>query len=122
MKNINNIITKLFHKSFAFLEVSIVSTESNKPLSGTCEYSNVTAHLLYHAIELYLKFAISSKTKKIPPKGHNIFALHDEYKKLFNHRDYDIELPFIKKIEYLGYTKEEIKNHKKTIQCHFNYN
>ena len=69
--------------------------------------------MLHHATELYLKFAIASKTKKMPPKGHDIFTLYEEYKTLFSHEDFNIELPFTKSIEYLGYSEKEIEDYKK---------
>ena len=72
----NYTVESLFNKSLAFLEVAILSSKSEDNLMyNTSEYSNVTAYLLYHSTELFLKFAIYASIKKIK-YGHDIFKLY----------------------------------------------
>lgn len=107
-------ITSLFDKSLAYLEVAILSSKAdNSFMYKTSEYSNVTAHLLYHSTELFLKFAICASTKELPKNEHNIFKLHKEYKILFPDEEFEIKIPFNEEIEYLGFSEEEIAKHKK---------
>ena len=106
------IVESLCNKSLAFLEVAILSSKDNKSLMcKTSEYSNVTAYLVYHSTELFLKFAICASTQEMPPHEHNIFKLHKKYNKLYP--DNNINLPFSEEIEYLGFTEEEILESKK---------
>ena len=106
-------IEGLFNKSLAYLEVAILSSKANDlRMYHTSEYSNVTAHLLHHAIELFLKFSICASTEKLPKNEHNISKLHNRYKELFQEEKFNIELPFTEEVEYLGFNEEEIMKHK----------
>ena len=113
-------IESLFNKSSAYLEVAIISSKAEDSfLYNTSEYTNVTANLLYHATELFLKFAISAKTKKLPDNEHNIKKLFKKYKKLFPEEKYHIEFPFTNEIEYIGFSQKEIEQHKKDFPMPF---
>lgn len=109
----NNIASRLFDKSMAFLEGAIVTSKaSDSFIFKTSEYSNVTAHLLHHAIELFLKFAIVSYTKKLPENEHKIFKLYEEYEILYPNKEFEIKIPFVEKPKYKGFSEKEIENHK----------
>lgn len=106
-------IENLFNKSLAYLEVAILSSKAKDlPMYNTSEYSNVTAHLLHHATELFLKFAICASTNQLPKNEHNISKLHDRYKELFQEEEFNIELPFTEEVEYLGFSEEAKAKHK----------
>lgn len=107
-------ITGLFNKSLAYLEVAILSSKAkDSDMYHTSEYSNVTAHLLYHATELFLKFAICASTKEQPKYEHKISELYNKYKELYPEEKFDIEVPFTGEIEYIGFTEDEIAQHEK---------
>ncbi len=113
-------IESLFNKSSAYLEVAIISSKAKDSLGyNTSEYTNVTANLLHHATELFLKFAISAKTKELPDNEHNIKKLFKKYKKLFPDEKYHIEVPFTNEVEYLGFSQKEIEQHKKDFPMPF---
>jgi len=113
-------IASLFNKSSAYLEVAIVSSKAEDSFGyNTSEYTNVTANLLHHATELFLKFAISAKTQELPDNEHNIKKLFKKYKKLFPEEKYHIEVPFTNEIEYLGFSQKEIEKHKKDFPMPF---
>jgi len=112
-------IENLFNKSLAFLEVAIISSKSeNNPIYNTSEYSNVTAYLLYHSTELFLKFAICASTNKVE-HGHDIYKLHEKYKKLFTDEKFEINIPFNREVKYLGFTEEQIEEHKNKYSMPF---
>ena len=113
-------IESLFNKSSAYLEVAIISSKAEDAfLYHTSEYSNVTANLLHHATELFLKFAISAKTHQLPDNEHNIKKLFKKYRKLFPEDKYNIEIPFTNEIEYSGFSQKEIEQHKKDYPMPF---
>jgi HEPN domain-containing protein len=110
----DNIATLLFDKSMAFLENAIVSSKAEKSeWFDTAEFSGVTAHLFHHAIELFLKSAIVASTKALPKNKHNIIELYKKYKQLYPSKEFDLEIPFKKEPEYMGFTEEQINQHKK---------
>ena len=107
-------ITSLFNKSLAYLEVAILSSKAkNSVMYNTSEYSNVTAHLLHHTTELFLKFAICASTKELPKNEHKISKLYNKYKGLYPEEKFDIKVPFTGEIEYIGITEDEIAQHEK---------
>lgn len=109
-----NTIRSLFNKSLAYIEVAIISSKTKDAfLYNTSEYSNVTANLLHHSTELFLKFAICAKTNKVPNNEHNIKKLFKQYKKLYTDDKFKIEIPFTNEIEYSGFTQKEIEQNKK---------
>jgi len=113
-------IESLFNKSLAYLEIAILSSKAqDSPMYHTSEYSNVTAHLLHHATELFLKFSICASTKKLPENEHNISKLHERFKELFQDEEFDINLPFTEEVEYLGFSEEEIVKHKQDYPMPF---
>jgi len=105
---------KLFQKSLAYLEVAIISSKAETSVYyNTSEYSNVTAHLLHHSTELFLKFALSASTGKLAKANHKIDELYKEYKKKYLHSDFDLNIETYQNIEYIGFTDEGIEEHKK---------
>lgn len=106
-------IKSLFDKSLAYIEVAILSSKAEDScMYYTSEYSNVTAHLLHHATELFLKFAISASTKKLPDNEHNISNLHKKYRELYLGEEFNIKVPFTEELEYIGFSEVEIKKHR----------
>ena len=77
----NDIASKFFDKSLAFLEGAIATSKANDlSMFNTAEYMGVTAHLLHHSIELFLKFAIVVATQTLTKNEHSIIKLHGKYK------------------------------------------
>lgn len=115
----NHTRKSLFDKSLAFLEVAILSSKSkDTPMYNTSEYSNVTTYLLFHSTELFLKFAIYASTNRVE-HGHDIHILYKKYKELYPDEDYEFKLPFTEETEYLGFTEEEINEHKEKYSMSF---
>jgi HEPN domain-containing protein len=99
-----------FDKAMAFLEIAIISSkEKGNSYFNTPEYSNVTAYLVYHATELFLKSAIFKASEKLT-KGHDVFKLYEKYKTYYKDEKLNIKIPFSKpeNINYCGYTDDEI--------------
>ena len=104
---IKTISDDFFNKAMAFLEVAIISSKEKENIYfHTAEYSNVTAYLVYHATELFLKFAIFQASKKLV-EGHDIFKLYEKYKKCYS----DEKLKIIKEISDKYYNSDLYKNH-----------
>ncbi len=117
----NNIEENFFNRSIAFLEVAIISSkEKENYLYNTSEYTNVTAYLLYHSTELFLKFALFKAKNKLI-SGHDIFKLHDIYEQCFIEEKYAIIMPFCKPedIDYANYSPSEIIELKKKFNMSF---
>jgi hypothetical protein len=107
-----DIASKLFDKSLAFLEGAIATSKaSDLSMFKTSEYSTVTAHLLHHAIELFLKFSIVAQGQS-PKNQHNIQELYTEYKQLYKDDAFDLQIPFKDKPQYIGMTNEKITEYK----------
>jgi HEPN domain-containing protein len=65
-----------FLMSIAYLEIGeAASTHGN--LSG--EFQNAIAYQMFHAIELFLKYAILKKTNETIIKCHNLESLFEQY-------------------------------------------
>ena len=62
------------------------------PFSQVGDFQNATAYQLFHAIELYLKYAILSKDGK--GWGHDVTDLYKKYKELYPSTDFHFEHPF----------------------------
>lgn len=62
------------------------------PFSQVGDFKNATAYQLYHAIELYLKYAILSKGGRC--WGHDVTDLYEKYKELYPSTDFHFEHPF----------------------------
>jgi hypothetical protein len=105
-----DIASKLFDKSLAFLEGAIATSKANDlSMFNTSEYSNVTAHLLHHSIELFLKFSIVAYTKQFPVKGkHDLVELHNEYKQIYSDTLFTLDIPFNNAPQYVGMTQQQI--------------
>lgn len=111
----SKIAEDFFNRSIAYLEIAIISSrETDNYLYKTGEYSNVTAYLLYHATELFLKFALFKATDQLI-SGHDIFKLHQKYKEELTDAKYDIVMPFCKPedVDYTNFTPVEIIELKK---------
>lgn len=106
-------IKSLFDKSLAYIEVAILSSKAEDSyMYNTSEYSNVTAHLLHHSTELFLKFAICASTHKLPENEHNISNLYEKYKKLYPTEEFKIKVPFTEEVEYIDFSEAEIAKHR----------
>lgn len=71
-------------------------------------HASVVMSLLHHAIELFLKSAISRSGKKVPTH-HYIRGLLIDYKAAYPEERFRLELPFI--TQFLGHTAEDIEKH-----------
>jgi broad specificity polyphosphatase/5'/3'-nucleotidase SurE len=80
------------------LEVALISSrEKDNDYFNTAEYSNVTAYLVYHAIELFLKFVIYQDEK------------------------WNINIPFCEPedVDYSNFTEDEIEQLKAKYSMSF---
>jgi len=80
-----------FSMSMAYLDIGEYATKND---IQTSEYQNAIAYQLYHALELFVKFAILLKTQKAMVRGHDLKILFEEYHKHYPSDDYQIEHPF----------------------------
>ena len=80
-----NWINEKLHKVLCVGRVSIFSDESN--------YKNAVAYQLFHAVELFLKFAILVKTGNTK-KIHKLNKLSEEYESLYPEPEFRFEHPF----------------------------
>ncbi len=109
----------LFDKSAAFLEVAIISSKEKSSFRyNTSEYSNVTAYLTHHSIELFLKFAISAFTNETPEQTHDIKKLYDEYNKLYTGSKFKLDIPQNTEMEFLGFTNAQIQEYHESNRLH----
>lgn len=109
----NDIASKFFDKSLAFLEGAIATSNANdSSLFDTAEYMGVTAHLLHHSIELFLKFAIVVATQTPTKNEHSIIKLHGEYKKHYSNSKFDLVIPFAEEPQFLGFNEKQIAAYK----------
>ncbi len=88
-KKINN-SEAYFLMSMAYLELGEVAAQHQ---NETGEYQNAVAYQLYHALEIFLKYAILKKTGR-HKKGHDLRVLFEEYNNLYAKKIYRIESPF----------------------------
>ncbi|MDY0281142.1 MAG: HEPN domain-containing protein [Salinivirgaceae bacterium] len=79
-----------FLMSMAYLELGEVAAQHQ---NETGEYQNAVAYQLYHALEIFLKYAILKKIGS-HKKGHDLRVLFEEYNKLYAENKYRIESPF----------------------------
>ncbi len=118
---IKTISDDFFNKAMAFLEVAIISSkEKENVYFHTTEYSNVTAYLVYHATELFLKFAIFQASEKSNIE-HDIFKLYKIYKNFYPDKMWEINIPFTKPgdVCYGDLTEERIKKIKEKYKMPF---
>lgn len=79
-----------FPMCIAYLEIGIISSGN---ANDTGEYQNAVAYQLYHALELFVKYAILKKTGHVN-KTHDFTELFKEYDYLYPDEDCRIEHPF----------------------------
>lgn len=95
-------IIGFYNRSLSFFEQSRITAKcDSSELYSTEEYQNTTAYLLYHSIELFLKFAILARTEETDLTqtcqkfSHNFSNLYKTYTSLYTENEYKITLPFI---------------------------
>lgn len=89
----DNIVEKseaYFLMSMAYLELGEVAAQHQ---NETGEYQNAVAYQLYHALEIFLKYAILKKTGS-HKKEHDLKKLFEEYHNLYTEKKYHIDSPF----------------------------
>lgn len=79
-----------FSMCLAYLDIGEVSA---KNCNNTGEYQNAVAYQLYHALELFVKYAILKSTGSVR-NIHDFTRLFGEYDSLYPGNDYRIEHPF----------------------------
>lgn len=111
----NNELQQLDHPSL-FKELSFANIEcANKlarqmtykrgALPQTIHHANVILSLIYHGVELFLKFAIAKQENNVP--GHHYLReLSEIYERIYPDKDFRFEVPFIP--EYMGFSEEEL--------------
>lgn len=105
MKITHKNITLYYNRSLAFLEQAKISVQTKESkLYNTEEYSNVTTYLVYHSIELFIKFAILARTemKELATANkyftQNLSVSLKEYNTLYTDPIFNISLPFTNKV------------------------
>lgn len=79
-----------FSMCLAYLDIGEVSAKSS---NNAGEYQNAVAYQLYHALELFVKYAILKNTGKVK-NIHDFSKLFEEYYSLYTSDEYRIEHPF----------------------------
>lgn len=79
-----------FSMCMAYLDIGEVSAKNN---NNTGEYQNAVAYQLYHALELFVKYAILRNTGTVK-NIHDFSKLFSEYDSLYKSDEYRIEHPF----------------------------
>ena len=89
-----------FTMCMAYLDIGEISS---KNVNNTGDYQNAVAYQLYHALELFVKYAILKKTGKIK-HIHDFSKLFSEYYSLYPDDEYRIEHPF----DFISYESCEL--------------
>lgn len=116
-----------FSLARSYLEGSRVLCEAMLNDEYTPRYSNsrVILHLCRHAIELFLKGAISRARNRQPPKTHNLVHLVGEYEQAFPGKDFRFEVPFgveaLGNLELFPELEALIDEHHKTLDQRHRY-
>lgn len=79
-----------FYMSLAYLEVGEISANIE---NNSGEYQNAVAYQLYHALELFVKYAILKKKGLVSPI-HDLGKLFKEFDELYPDNMFRIEHPF----------------------------
>lgn len=79
-----------FSMCIAYLEIGEIAAKNN---NNTDEYQNAVAYQLYHALELFVKYAILKRKGKVQ-NIHVFSTLFDEYHSLYTDEIYRLEHPF----------------------------
>ena len=79
-----------FSMSIAYLDIGEYSSKKD---NNTGEYQNAVAYQLYHALELFVKYAILKRTGCVK-NIHDFSKLFSEYDSLYPEDEFRIEHPF----------------------------
>lgn len=116
-----------FSLAHSYLEGSRVLCEAMVSDNYSPQYSNsrVILHLCRHAIELFLKGAISKTRNGQPPKTHNLVNLVKEYEQALPGENFRFEVPFgvetLGNLELLPELVALIGEHHKTLDQRYRY-
>lgn len=77
----------------------------NGHYTSSFDHGTVILSLLHHAIELFLKYALSRKGIGLP-RHHYIRGLLERYEETYPDSGFSLTLPFV--TEFLGHTSEEV--------------
>jgi HEPN domain-containing protein len=102
-----------FSMSIAYLEVGKIAAKNK---NNTEEYQNAVAYQLYHALELFVKYAILKKKDRVT-YTHDLSDLFDEYNLLYKGNAYRLEHLF----DFSSYEPCELNiDEKKMYEKHIN--
>jgi hypothetical protein len=105
---LNNNHEQYFTIAMSYIEIGRIASKKNwiherfprffgignvTKLHSVGDYQNALAYQLFHAIELFLKYAISSKIGQ-PPKTHDLKKLLDMYEEQYPDSKFNLEHPF----------------------------
>ena len=79
-----------FSMCMAYLDIGEFSAKND---NNTGEYQNAVAYQMYHALELFVKYAILKSTGNVK-NIHDFSKLFSEYDSLYPSDEYRIEHPF----------------------------
>ncbi len=85
-----------FSLAHGYLEGSRVLCEAmlNDDYAPQYSHTRIILHLCRHAVELFLKGAISSATKSQPPQTHHLANLVIEYERVLPGSEFRFDVPF----------------------------
>jgi len=85
-----------FSLARGYLEGSRVLCESmlNDDYASQYSHTRVILHLCRHAVELFLKGAITRATKSQPPQTHHLANLVTEYERVLPGAEFRFDIPF----------------------------
>lgn len=98
--------------SLAYLELGAVAAANGNHWDM---YQQAVAYQMYHAIELFLKFAILSKTKEERVREHDLIRLSKKCEELYPQEKFFSKIPFDLR-HNIGTTKKERREFQSHIE------
>lgn len=111
IRMINRKNEEFYVMALAYLDIGIACAKEN---NSTQAYQNAVAYQLYHALELFTKYAISKKDIKFK-KVHDLGELFEQYRNLYPETTYNIDHPF----DFTSYDScDRNKNEQELYEAH----
>lgn len=97
-----------FSMSLAYLEIGEYAAAKD---SNSGDYQNALAYQFFHALELFLKYAILLKTREKELRTHDLNTLSKTYYQLYPDEIYHIDNPF----DFSDYQAEPLNPNEKEL-------
>lgn len=118
------VVDQYFSLARGYLEGSRVLCDAMTNDDYVAQYSHtrVILHLCRHAVELFLKGAISFTTKAPPPQIHHLGELVTEYLRVLPDQQFRFEIPFgVEVLGELDLFPKLVNDHHKTLDQRYRY-